>query len=291
MLQTFMTNGWDDYFPDSNQKIAIQSIEDGDVLFFPNLAFDLLPNEVPFLNPAYADPKSKNISFQKSTQKLWGVQHLDDAQHLKLKAMLDRYAKVSYNLIKTLLPHYSRQVVIGRTSFRPVEVSNRHTSYRKDDKRLHVDAFPSAPNQGQRILRVFTNINPIGEERIWRLGESFEKVAKRFSPHVKNPVPGWAGLLRLLRITKSYRTLYDHYMLALHDQMKIDTEYQSQALQQEVRFPSGSSWIVMTDKTSHAAMAGQYVLEQTFYLPIKAMLDESKSPLYILENVVREKLI
>ena len=58
-------------------------------------------------------------------------------------------------------------------------------SWRADDRRLHVDAFPSRPNYGERILRVFTNVNPDGEPRVWRVGEPFEAVARRFLPRAK----------------------------------------------------------------------------------------------------------
>ncbi|CAI2400933.1 Protein of uncharacterised function (DUF2843) [Serratia proteamaculans] len=54
------------------------------------------------------------------------------------------------------------------------------SSWRKDDSRLHVDAFPSRPNLGEHILRIFTNINPHGEHHQWRIGESFPQLARRF---------------------------------------------------------------------------------------------------------------
>lgn len=57
------------------------------------------------------------------------------------------------------------------------------TSWRKDDSRLHVDAFPSRPNYGERIIRIFTNINPHGEARSWRVGEDFTQLASRYLPH------------------------------------------------------------------------------------------------------------
>jgi hypothetical protein len=37
-------------------------------------------------------------------------------------------------------------------------------------------------------------------------------------------------------------------------------------------------------------MAGQYQLEQTFLLPVDAMLDESRSPLRILERLTGRRL-
>lgn len=290
MLHAFSTQKWNEHFPDSAQQQAIQSLESGHIIYFPELAFPLSNEEQQFLSPDFADPHAKNISFHADTNKLWGVQHVSDIQHQQLKTMLARFSEYSFGLIKGILPHYAKQLIVARTSYRPVQITGRKTSYRKDDKRLHVDAFPSAPNQGKRILRVFCNINPNGEDRVWRVGESFENVANRFIPQISKPLPGTASILRLLKITKSYRTLYDHYMLQMHNLMKADDEYQKDAAQQEVCFPPGSTWIVQTDDVSHAAMQGQYVLEQTFYLPVKAMKDESKSPLRILERLLNQKL-
>ena len=290
MLKTFTTTHWDEHFPDSTQGQAVRSLEGGQILYFPELPFILSSAEKIFLTPDFADPDAKNISYHPGQHKLWGVRGLTDQQHTQLKTLMDRFSRSAFHLLKTLLPRYASQVTVARTSFRPVQVSHRKTSYRKDDRRLHVDAFPSAPNQGKRILRVFCNINPADQDRVWRVGEPFEKVADRFLPRISPPLPGSAALLRMLRITKSYRTAYDHYMLRMHNHMKADENYQKEVEQQEVRFPSGSTWIVQTDHVSHAAMQGQYLLEQTFYLPVKAMLDESLSPLRVLERKLNKKL-
>ena len=48
--------------------------------------------------------------------------------------------------------------------------------------------------------------------------------------------------------------------------------------------------MVYTDQVSHAALYGQDVLEQTFYLPVSAMQDENRSPLRILEKMTKQKL-
>ncbi|HVE44296.1 MAG TPA: Kdo hydroxylase family protein [Gammaproteobacteria bacterium] len=290
MLLNLSTDEWNAYFPESTQKQAMTGFEEGQVLYFPKLAFVLSDEEKQFLTPDCADPHSKNVGYCAKRNKLWGVRNLTDKQHLQLKSLLNRYSRYSFDLIQHLLPRYTPQLTFGRTSFRPVQVGNRKTSLRKDDRRLHVDAFPSAPNQGKRILRVFSNINPNGEDRIWRLGEPFPEVAKRFIPQVGKPIPGIAALLRLLRITKSYRTAYDHYMLRMHDLMKADETYQQTVEQQEVHFVAGSTWIVQTDQVSHAAMKGQHVLEQTFYLPVKAMRDEAQAPLHVLEKMLGRKL-
>lgn len=291
MLQTFAINQWDAHVPTELQDKATQSLENGQILYLPDLTFKLSPEEQVFLSPDYSDPHAKNIGYHQKQNKLWGVQHLTDAQHIQLKSMLGRFASYATNLVHQLLPQYTSHLITARTSYRPIQVTGRKSSYRKDDKRLHVDAFPSAPNQGKRILRVFSNINPHGENRVWRTGESFENVAKKFLPHIRKPFPGSAHALRMLRITKSYRTLYDHYMLQLHNRMKADERYQQTVTQQEIQFKPGNTWIVQTDDVSHAAMSGQYLLEQTFYLPVEAMADPEKSPLRILERLLNQRLV
>ncbi len=60
---------------------------------------------------------------------------------------------------------------------------------------------------------------------------------------------------------------------------------------QEIHFPPGSTWIVYTDQVSHAAMSGQYVFEQSFYLPIHGLKNESTSPLRTLEHFLNCKLV
>lgn len=291
MLQTFAAQQWNEHFDQSSQEQALNSLENGQIIYFPALPFSLIDHEHAFLSPEYADPHAKNISYLSTQNKLWGVQHLNDQQHLQLKKMLARFATYATDLVNHLFPKYSKELITARTSFRPVQISDRKTSFRKDDKRLHVDAFPSAPNQGKRILRVFCNINPQQENRVWRVGEPFAAVAERFLPQIQKPFPGSASLLRFLKITKSYRTLYDHYMLHIHDLMKADDEYQKNVPQQEIHFPAGSTWIVQTDHVSHAAMKGQYVLEQTFYLPVHAMQDASRSPLRVLEKQLNQELV
>jgi hypothetical protein len=90
--------------------------------------------------------------------------------------------------------------------------------------------------------------------------------------------------LKLLDLTKSRRSPCDDYMPRLHDTMKADLDDQENAVQRQFEFPAGSTWIAFTGKVFHAAMGGPYALEQTFYLPIYAMMDPAQSPLRILEH-------
>lgn len=280
---------WDQPCSVVDQENALHSLEQGNVLFFPQLSFSLEKDESQFLSPAIA-AKSKNVSLDCSRGILKGSSADEAKQHL-LQSMMQRFATSTVALLHNLLPHYTAGLVQGRTSFRPVEIAQRAASWRKDDTRLHVDSFPSSPVQGKRILRVFSNVNPQGKSRSWRLGEPFENVARRYLPALSHPVWGSSRLLKLTRITKSRRSAYDHFMLQLHDHMKADMDYQSQVDQVAFDFPAGSTWMTFTDQASHAAMTGQHAFEQTFYLPVACMQNQSLSPLRVLERLANRALI
>lgn len=289
-LEVIDVTRWDELFTKSGQDHATDCLESGKILYFPSLGFPLSDVEAGLLNPNKLEPGAKNISFDLARDVLAGVVGTD-AEKEACKQMIKRFALSSRQLLNSLLPHYQHACRQAKTSFRPVEIFGRKTSYRKDDTRLHVDSFPSNPVKGERILRIFTNINPHGKARVWRSGESFQSVVDRWAPKVSGPLPGFAQLLKLIRVTKSLRSPYDHYMLHIHDLMKADKEYQKSCEQEEIHFLPGSSWAVFTDQVSHAAMSGQHVLEQTFYLPAKMQKDPAKSPLAVLEKYFQKALV
>ena len=280
---------WDQPCSLQEQHTATQALEGGQVLLLPQLDFPLLDAERQFLSPDIVGA-AKNVSLNPADGRVRGSSAAGTELSV-LQGMMTRFATSSQLLLRQLLLPYAPTVRAGRTSFRPVEIAGRETSWRKDDTRLHVDSFPSSPTGGERILRLFTNVHPQGRTRSWRLGESFEGVARRYLPSLHRPLPGSCELLHLLGITKGRRTAYDHFMLQLHDRMKADTKYQSEVEQSAHEFAPGQTWLVYTDQASHAAMAGQFAFEQTFYLPVASMVEPAKSPLRVLERLMRRELV
>jgi hypothetical protein len=275
-----------DLEPASSEGFAL-ALEQGKVLCLP-LPFALSEAERAFLSPEWLSGKRKNISLD--GEQVGGASGTDAAM-AGLGAMIKRYAAQSNELITRLFPRYRDQLRQARTSFRPGLVQGPPPSWRKDDSRLHVDAFPSRPNHGERILRVFTNVNAQGVPRVWRVGEPFESAARYFLPAIARPIAGSAQLLHWLKITKQRRSEYDHIMLQLHDRMKADLQYQRDAPQQEVRFQPGTTWICFSDQVLHAAMAGQYMFEQTLHLPVSAQYHPELSPLSTLERLRGHALV
>jgi hypothetical protein len=276
-------------FMSADARDAVQTLEAGHVVFLPALRFEVLPQEAALFTPRILGG-AKNASFDPATDRVGGTT-TSGADARLLHGFMRRFSDAASALVKSLCPSYRGRLERRRASFRPAEISGRATSWRKDDTRLHVDSFPANPSGGKRILRVFTNVNPEGRPRAWRVGDDFERIASRFAPSLRMPLPGWAPVLRLLRVTKTVRTPYDALMLQLHDRMKQDADFQKHSPQTKIDFPAASTWVAFTDQVSHAATAGQYQLEQTFLLPIDAMHDPSRSPLRVLERIKGRALV
>jgi hypothetical protein len=289
IIEQIPATNWVGPFPAEVTRGAVRALEEGKILFAPGLSFQLSAAEQRFLSPQYLSAKSKNISYNIETKALGGTE-CQGAEREGLAGMMLRFAEQAIGLLRELAPTYAAQCRPGLASFRPAEISGRATSWRKDDTRLHVDAFPSRPSYGKRILRLFANVNP-SAGRVWRAGEPFEDAARKLLPRVRAPLPGALGMMALLRITKGRRSLYDHYMLGLHDAMKADTKYQAEAPQSRLEFAPGAVWACYTDSVSHAAMSGQHAFEQTFYLPVNAMASPALSPLRTLERILERPLV
>lgn len=289
LIKTLHATEWNAAPSPAEAAEATQALENGQVLHMPRLAFTLSPAEKRFLSPQWSDGKAKNVSYDPAAHQ---VRHTaaEGDDRAALAAMMDRYANAARTLVTSLCPGYTKALQWGLTSFRPVSAANREASVRKDDMRLHLDAFVSRPVQGRRLLRVFCNVNPDGAPRVWELGEPFDAVVARFRERIPAQLPGSGWLLETLRVTKGRRSAYDHIMLGLHDQAKLDEHYQKTAPKTRVELPASTTWIVFTDLVMHAVLSGQYLLEQTFYLPPAAMQDETRAPLRRLEKIYQRAL-
>jgi hypothetical protein len=289
-VREFPDTTWADDGPTRGVETTLEA---GEVLRFPYLPFELMESELRFRDPRWADGKAKNISLRWDADSPNGALRGaagTPAELASMKAMIVRYADQAEAFALRLFPHYRGRLLRGNTSFRPVDVAGRETSWRKDDTRLHVDAFPSNPMHGTRLLRVFCNVNPSGRAREWRVGEPFEAHAKRYLPLIKRPWSGSAWLLERTGITKRRRTEYDHLMLQLHDRAKADAAFQRNSPQARVAFAPGTTWVVFSDQVPHAAMGGQHMLEQTFYLDVADQQSPQTSPRSTLERLLGREL-
>ena len=254
----------------------------------PGQPFAVTREEADLISPRWSDGRAKNISLSPGGEVRGAL--AEETAERRLASLMERYRDWAEALILEKAPGYGSRLERGRASLRTRDVAEGAKSRRKDDRRLHVDAFASQPTGGKRILRVFTNVNPVGEARLWRVGEGFEAHARRWAHRLRRPWPGEAWLLSRLGVTRATRTPYDVAMLGLHDAAKLDDAYQQAAPARDLILPAGASWIAYTDSLVHAAMRGRFMLEQTFYLPVDAMAAPETSPARILEGILGRPL-
>jgi hypothetical protein len=286
VIEELPITSWTGPFGDEVKARAVAALEKGAVLFFPSLPFVIRDIEKQFLDARVSDGKAKNISLDPSTGKLQATALTGETAQ-GLAAMIERFGAGAAGLVGALLPY--RNVERARTSYRPVQVKGRGYSRISDDRLLHVDAFPTRPMRGRRILRVFANVapatSPDGGHRRWQVGEPFEDFARKFVPRLGPHLPGKSWLLGSLGITRGRRSRYDELMLSLHDAGKLDEDFQKSSPRQAISFPPGCSWMVFTDQVLHAALGGEFALEQTFHFDVAEMADPGRAPIRILERL------
>jgi hypothetical protein len=171
-----------------------------------------------------------------------------------------------------------------------LEEQGRNLPLHQRNDLLHVDAFPSRPTHGARILRVFVNINPAAR-RVWNVGQPFHallpgmmQTQKLAVPHRNATRRALAHFAAKLGLGVPDRSPYDEFMLYLHDWLKENADFQEKSPKREIAFPPGACWMVYTDGVPHAVLAGQFALEQTFLIPISALVSPEVSPIRVLES-------
>jgi hypothetical protein len=155
---------------------------------------------------------------------------------------------------------------------------------------LHVDAFPTRPTNGARILRLFVNINPT-EPRVWVTSDPFAVLLDRYGAAAGLPGsarPDWFRGLRE-RVLGVFglarrRSAYDAFMLRLHDFLKANDDFQHRCPKRLWHFPPGSAWLAITDTASHAVLRGRYALEHSYFLNPNTLALPDEAPAALLER-------
>jgi 3-deoxy-D-manno-oct-2-ulosonic acid (Kdo) hydroxylase len=267
-----------------------QQLESGQVLFFRTVPFDFPADDRYFLlsQQQTGSRFHKNISYRPATDLLKGVD-TDSEDRARLHRVMQGFSREVTGFVAKFLAPYAGQIKLDFASFRPLEEQGRDLPLHKRNDLLHVDAFPTRPTRGGRILRVFVNINP-SVCRVWNVGEPFHIFApplvqggKIRAPH-RGPGAALAGVAARLGLPVRSRSRYDEFMLYLHDWLKENAEFQKDSPKREVSFPPGCCWMAFTDGVPHAAMSGQFALEQTFIVPAQALVSPEVAPIRVLEN-------
>src|SRR5580704_7941986 len=103
MIETLDITSWQGPLDADLRARATAALEDGAVLYFPHLRFELSKAENAFLDPAVSDGKAKNISLDHTSGKLQSTA-LTGARAAELSAMIERFGASATGLVKALLP-------------------------------------------------------------------------------------------------------------------------------------------------------------------------------------------
>lgn len=284
---------------DARARSYCELLERGEILFFREPPFELPVVEQDFLvSQQWAELRlHKNVSYRPNDDILRGVTG-DSATIERLHGILRNYTKHVVDFAMKFLVPYAGKWTVDFSSFRPFEEERRGLPLHKRNDLLHVDAFPTRPTRGGRILRIFTNLNP-KNPRVWNTTEGFEALAGRYAED--------AGLRRIaedsffsrtarnfgekLGFQPSGRTPYDMFMLGFHDYLKENAAFQKECRKTRLEFPPLSTWLVFTDGVAHAAMSGQYAIEQTLLIPPEALVSPEHAPYRILEAIAGQSLV
>jgi hypothetical protein len=275
-------------------RVLCTELEAGNILYFPHTPFDFPEDDVQFLLTRKQTDVAfhKNIAYRPAADRITGVDKSAGPDGDRLRAILRGYSQHSSRFLDDLLSPYAGKWKLDFASYRPLEERGRPARLRARNDLPHVDAFPTRPTNGDRILRLFTNLNP-AQNRVWITSQTFDVIGPRFAKAIGLPRPHggnvWQRALRKIASTAhlpgANRSPYDDFMHRCHNAMKENAEFQEGCPKQRWEFPPRSTWIVFTDFVSHAVLEGQYALEQTFIVARDAMVRPESSPVAILENL------
>src|SRR5580692_9553796 len=284
----------------THSRAYCEMLERGQILFFREPPFDLPADDQKFLlEQQWSELRMhKNVSYRPGEDMLRGVSG-DRGTTVRLHSIMRNYsAQVAQFLGKFLTP-YAGKWNLDFASFRPLEEEGRDLPLHKRNDLLHVDAFPSRPTRGGRILRIFTNLNP-SRPRVWNTTEGFESLARQFAKRaglqqiaeddtvISRTVQTWGEKLGFRGMG---RTPYDMFMLRFHDYLKENSKFQEDCPKFRLEFPPLATWLVFTDCVAHAVISGQYAIEQTLLIPPQALVAPNAAPCRILENLAGRPLV
>lgn len=276
----------------SERELA-QALERGEVVYFPKSPFALLEADDHrfLLEQELGRASHKNISYDPHKGRLGGYRRRDAEQVERLRRVLRQFSECATAWLGSLLPRYAACWKLDRVSFRPEEEARRRLRQTARNDLVHVDAFPTRPTHGDRILRLFVNVNP-SEPRVWVTSDPFGKLLSRYGTHAGLPDgsgPSWTEkvterVLRLFQSARRSRSAYDAFMLRFHDFLKANDEFQEHCPKRYWNFQPGSVWLAITDTASHAVLRGRFALEHSYFLPLEALALPQESPAVLLER-------
>jgi hypothetical protein len=271
-----------------------RQLERGNVLLFPPSSFSLPASAREFLLGQRQSSAAchKNIAYRPRSDRITGYQATRPEDAERLREILRDFSRAAERFVRGTLAPYAGSIRRDFASFRPIEERGRPNRKRARNDLLHTDAFPTRPTNGDRILRLFVNLNP-SSPRVWITSETFGPLATRYGRAAGLDAVARAVRSRLEHASRAVcrslgltvRSPYDRFMVGFHNWLKENDDFQQGCVKARWEFAPGAVWLVYTDMVSHAVLSGQYAVEQTFFVSLLAMLRPELSPAAVLERL------
>jgi hypothetical protein len=295
-LKDYGESGWLGADAAARSRFYCDQLERGEILFIDGARFRVAETDrVALMKAAPASLRQKNISYAPSSGAVGGLRGAPTDQGFA--SAFASYSAHAIQFCSNLLAPYSASWRVELASFRPVEEHDRRLPMTERNDLLHIDAFPARPTNGARILRFFTNIHP-DENRVWLTSDPIPSLALRekFAAMILGSARAADSLasrslgslmhaVARSGIALPDRSSYDRAMLRLHDAMKRDSDFQADCPKRRHEFRPGASWLVFTDTVPHAVLAGQFALEQSFFVARDSLIAPEASPLAVIERL------
>jgi len=171
--------GWSDRSDrDDLARQHCRQLEQAQILFFDQTPFELPLEHREFLRSRQQSDSRvhKNVSYRPKDEVLRGYSG-NREETAEVRQIMRRYSAEVTRFLSEFLSPYAPHWTIDFASYRPLEEEGRDLPLHKKNDLLHVDAFPSRPTKGGRILRIFTNIHPM-KPRVWLTTDRFDTLAK-----------------------------------------------------------------------------------------------------------------
>src|ERR1700749_2362840 len=157
-------------------------LETGNILYFPATPFVISEEDRAVLlgQKQTSGAFHKNVAYRPAEDRVTGLDKSESAEAEKLRGILQHYSQSATKFLGELLPPYAGKWKLDYASYRPLEEQGRPARLRARNDLPHVDAFPTRPTNGDRILRLFTNINP-SQNRVWITSQTFDVIGPQFA--------------------------------------------------------------------------------------------------------------
>ncbi len=277
------------------------SLERGNIIRFLKCPFPLpMESDLALLREEL--PKqlnTKNVSYHPESDSVHGIKNnarLRDCAYHVLKS----HSAAVEGFLQRVIAHLTPRWAVGTSSFRPIQERGRNLKPHASNELVHIDAGAYGATNGDRILRVFVNVST-NEDRVWATKGTFAELYAKHAAaagidgehEMRKSILGnlrttvlrglvSAGVKEAMVVDSSP---YDRLMRRFHNYMKDTPAFQARdADYRELHFPPGSAWMVFTDTASHASIAGQHALVNTFIVRLSQCRLPQAAPLNILRQ-------